>query len=294
MQSPVGARVLVINSSSNDGTVELAAEMGAETLVVPRDEFNHGVSREIARRHLGTDIVVMMSPDVYAESPAFLAHLIQPLISGQAAMSYARQLPHEGASILERLPRWYSYPEASEIRTYDDVARIGPKAFFCSNACAAYLNEALDRVGGFPPVLALEDALVAARLLRKGERIAYVAEARVHHSHNYSAWLEGRRYFDIGFVRGLYREELLPTIGDEDDGWGLVRYMASHLSRTRKRLLPLLLFRLAGRYVGYRAGFASGRHPSRAVRLLSSQDYIHSPSYAWREEILRVSPIADS
>jgi rhamnosyltransferase len=39
---------------------------------------------------------------------------------------------------------------------------------------------------------------VAARLLMAGKRVAYVAEACVHHSHNYSLVQEFRRYFDTG------------------------------------------------------------------------------------------------
>ena len=58
-RSPLQPRVLVVNSSSQDGTVEKAAELGAETLVVPRRSFNHGLTRELARRHLGTPVVVI-------------------------------------------------------------------------------------------------------------------------------------------------------------------------------------------------------------------------------------------
>ena len=58
-RSPLRPRILVVNSSSHDGTVELARELGAETLVVPRRSFNHGLTREQARRCLGTPVVVM-------------------------------------------------------------------------------------------------------------------------------------------------------------------------------------------------------------------------------------------
>ncbi|HEY4831864.1 MAG TPA: glycosyltransferase family 2 protein, partial [Waddliaceae bacterium] len=42
LQSSLKPRVLVVNSSSNDGTVEQAQSLGAETLVIPRADFNHG------------------------------------------------------------------------------------------------------------------------------------------------------------------------------------------------------------------------------------------------------------
>jgi rhamnosyltransferase len=51
LNSSLKPRVLVVNSSSNDGTLELAQEMGAETLAIPRKQFNHGLTRELARKH---------------------------------------------------------------------------------------------------------------------------------------------------------------------------------------------------------------------------------------------------
>ena len=95
--------MVVVNSSSQDGTVEEAQRFGADVLVVPRHKFNHGLTREQARIHLGTDIVVMMTPDAYAVDSHMLTHLIEPLVSDQAAASYARQIPHEGAHVLEAL-----------------------------------------------------------------------------------------------------------------------------------------------------------------------------------------------
>lgn len=290
LQSRLEPRVLLLNSSSDDGTVELAEDMGVETLVIPRDTFNHGASRELARKHLGTDIVVMMSPDVYAESPEFLGVLVEPIVTGAASVSYARQLPHEGAPILEQLPREYSYPEQSELRSIDDLPRLGPRLFFCSNACAAYSSSALDAIGGFPPLLALEDTIATARILRNGGKVAYVAQARVRHSHSYPLWSETRRYFDVGVVRGMYRDELLPTVGDEANGLGLMRFVVGRLVRAQPSLIPYALFQLTCRYLGYRIGFYGGRHPTRLINRLSSQDYIRSATYVWQREILRVSP----
>jgi rhamnosyltransferase len=95
LNSPLKPRVLVVNSSSHDGTVEVARALGAETLLIPRNKFNHGTTRELARKHLGTDIIVMTTPDAYAQDD-LLEKLVQPLLDNQCVVSYARQIPHEG------------------------------------------------------------------------------------------------------------------------------------------------------------------------------------------------------
>ncbi|HEX2529574.1 MAG TPA: glycosyltransferase [Geminicoccus sp.] len=179
LRSPLRPKVLVVNSSSADGTVECAQAMGAETWVLPRRRFNHGATREEARRRIGTPIVVMLTPDAYAPTPDELGRLVEPIRSGVAACAYGRQLPREGADPVEALGRAFSYGERSELRSAADRERLGSSVHFCSNAWAAWSNAALDRIGGFQPTLVSEETIAVAKLLRIGERIAYVAHAVV-------------------------------------------------------------------------------------------------------------------
>lgn len=266
-------RVLVVNSSSGDGTVELAKEMGAEVLVVPRHEFNHGTTREIARRFLGTDIVVMMTPDATALDPYLIPNLVRPIVSGQASVAYARQFPRKCADFFEAFPRQFNYPNRSELRSIDDLAALGPQAFFCSNACAAWSNAALDSIGGFAPSLSLEDTIAVAKLLRGGHRIAYCADAMVEHSHDYTLVQEFKRHFDTGHVRAENRQTLLSSGGDERRGAGYASAMLIHLLHQRPTAIPYALANLASKYLGYRLGFHGRRLPVWLKRRVSGQDF---------------------
>ncbi len=96
LRSPLRPRVLVVNSSSGDGTVEEARRLGADVMVVPRREFNHGLTRERARAALGTPVVVMLTPDAYPVDDDFLERLTAPVREGVAAVSYGRQLARPG------------------------------------------------------------------------------------------------------------------------------------------------------------------------------------------------------
>jgi rhamnosyltransferase len=266
-------RVLVVNSSSGDGTVELAKKMGAEVLVVPRNEFNHGTTRELARHVLGTDIVVMMTPDARPQNADLLANLVRPVLQGVASVAYARQVPHEEAGFFEAFPRSFNYPQNSEIRSIEDMNRLGPGAFFCSNVCAAWSNSALDEIGGFSPTLSLEDVIATARLLYAGHRIAYCADAVVAHSHRYSLAQEFRRHFDTGYVRAQQRRLLFTDSGDERRGAAYGTAMMGRLLRERPWLVPYGVAHLVTKYAGYRAGFHGHRLPHKMKRSLSGQDY---------------------
>jgi len=279
LESSLRPRVLVVNSSSGDGTVELAQELGAETLVVPRREFNHGATRERARRHLGTDIVVMVTPDAHATDPRFLEKLVAPILSGAADVAYARQLPHAGADVFESFPRAYNYPAQSNLRSLADVPKWGVYSFFCSNSCAAWRTSALDAVGGFIPVLTNEDYFAVARILKNGGRIAYVAEAEIHHSHRYTLRQEFSRYFDTGLVRAEqpWVNEIVGAA--ETRGMGFAKAFFRELLRTRPWLVPYAIVQTGCKWLGYRVGFWSLRAPLWWKKWISSQDFYWTSAF---------------
>jgi len=273
LNSPLKPRVLVMNSSSNDGTVECAQEMGAETLLIPRHEFNHGTSREKARQFLNCDIVVMMTPDAYAVDEHMLTHLVTPLMESQASLSYARQIPHDHAGIFEKIPREFNYPSTSQIRSYEDRDKYGAYTIFCSNSCAAYRNDALDEIGGFSPVLIGEDTFTAAKLLLRKHKIAYVAEAVVKHSHTYRLRQEFQRNFDTGLARYWERDLLRGLEADEKRGHQFFRYFIKRLACEKPCLVPYGILQTGVKYMGYRLGKISGSAPLWFKKLCSSQDF---------------------
>lgn len=280
-ESPLSPRILVVNSDSRDGTVEVARELGAEVLVVPRHAFNHGTTRELARRHLGTPVVVMLTPDV-RPLPGMLERLVRPILAGEAAVAYARQLPRGGADPIERFGRLFAFPERSEVRGLDDYARCGTAAHYCSNACAAWWQPALDAVGGFPPTLVSEETVTVVRLLERGYRIAYVADALCEHSHPTSLLADFRRQFDVGWTRSRYARELLSRGRDEERGRAYLRGLLRHLRREAPHLLPYALLHTAVRYAGYRLGRMAVHWPVRFCRPFSSQDYFWDSAFAPR------------
>ena len=279
LASPAVKRCLVLDSSSTDGTVALARRLGAEVHLLPRAEFNHGATREKARKLLGTDIVVLLTQDVIPEID-FIAPLIEPIQRGNAVVAYSRQLPHLGAGFLEAFPREFNYPAESDLRSIADTARHGVYAFFCSDSAAAYLNSALDGIGGFEPILTNEDYFAVARLLRAGGSIAYAAGSRVRHSHRYTLMQEFKRYFDTGYVRAE-NSWVNDLVGQaESRGASFAKVMLRRLGQSAPYLIPYALLQTGVKWVGYRVGYLSLRMPLWWCRWLSSQRYYwHSIHY---------------
>lgn len=273
LNSPLKPKVLVVNSSSNDGTVELAEKLGAETLTLPRREFNHGTTRERARKALNTEIVVMITPDAYAIDAAVLEKLIEPIRKGVASVAYARQIAHDGADLFESFPREFNYPAASHIRSLADAKSYGAYTYFCSDACAAYSNKALESIGGFSPVLIGEDTVAVAKLLNSGHSIAYVAEAVVKHSHTYSLKQEFQRSFDTGLARKSFEDLINKGGQDTARGKAFVTAFLKKLFREKPSLIPYMLFQSAAKFAGYKIGRASLNAPKSWKRFFSAQDF---------------------
>ena len=237
LQSSLNPRILVIDSSSKDGTAQLVRSLGVELVIIPKKEFNHGATREWGRKMLATDIVVMITQDAYPTCSNMLNKLLAPLLHHQASVSYARQIPHKNAGLLAAFARKFNYPSTSHIRNINDSKHFGVYTFFCSNSCAAYLNQALDEVGGFPSLPFGEDTAVVAKLLHQNHSIAYVSEAVVYHSHDYSLMQEFYRHIEIGSFREKIKHLIALGGNDRKRGSAYTKALFKELLRKRKRLL---------------------------------------------------------
>jgi rhamnosyltransferase len=290
LASSLKPRILIVDSASNDDTLAIASKFSIETVSIERKDFNHGLTREMARKKLNTDIVIMMTPDAIATNAKVLEVLIKPIVEGHAAIAYARQIPHDGAKFFEAFPRHFNYPEVSQLRGIEDLSKYGVYTFFCSDSFAAYSNKALDEIGGFKMVLLGEDTVAAAELLKKGYKIAYVAEAEVKHSHGYTLKQEFRRYFDTGIARKEYQKLIACKKETEmKRGSTFAKEMIKRLSKENLALIPYAFIQTFVKLLGFQIGKACMNGPIWLKQKLSCQpSYWTSSAYlkSQREKIL--------
>src|SRR5690606_935297 len=230
---------VVIDSGSTDGTVEAARAIGCMVMGLGGEGFDHGGTRQRAiDAHPDADVYCLLTQDAIPADEAALANLVQAFANPEVGMAYGRQLPQPGAALLESHARLFNYPPQSQVRALADAPTYGIKTISCSNSFAAYRREALGRVGGFPRGTIMgEDVIVAGKLLLDGWKMAYVADAGVYHSHDYTIREEFERYFDIGLFHADNRW-IFDAFG-RAGGEGL-RYAVSEIGYVGRRN-PLLL-----------------------------------------------------
>jgi rhamnosyltransferase len=220
--------ILVVDSESNDGTAQLAHGLGCMVLPIDRSDFNHGGTRNLASIRSQGDILVFMTQDALPVDPFFLQHLLDPILSGKTAASYARQVAYPNASVGEKFARVFNYPPVSQIRTRASIEPMGIGAYFFSNVSSAIRKDVFMDVGMFADdVIMNEDMLMCAKLLNAGHAVAYAAEAQVYHSHDYSLLQTFRRYFDIGVF--FARHFSLSNLATNGRGAAYTRKLLAHM-----------------------------------------------------------------
>jgi rhamnosyltransferase len=255
---------LVIDSSSSDGSPETLSRAGARVHRIPREQFDHGGTRQMAVDLLGNvDIMVFLTQDAVPASPETFERLLSCFRDEETGAAFGRQLPRPGAGPIEAHARLYNYPPESKVKGYADAKTIGIKAAFISNSFAAYRRSSLESVGGFPKgVILCEDSIVAAKMLLNGLKVAYCSDAAVFHSHEYRPVEEMKRYFDTGVLHA--RESWIRRSFGKPEGEGLrfIRSECRYLWKENSFLLPSALFRSTLKLAGYRLGLLERALPS--------------------------------
>lgn len=268
--------IYIINTRSGDFPEEVRNVKGVTVTEIEPEEFDHGATRDMGFSLSDAGFLVFMTQDAVPADRKLIEELMKPLLaSDEVGISYARQLPAKDCDAIERYTRSFNYPGESRIKGREDMEELGIKTFFCSDVCAAYRREIYQKMGGFTRrTIFNEDMVMAAKMVKSGYRIAYAADARVVHSHNYSGIRQFKRNFDLA-VSQADHPEVFAGIRSESEGIRLVCQTMKYLLRSRKGyLVPVLIYKSACKYLGYMLGKNYRRLPSFIVERCSA-----SPSY---------------
>jgi rhamnosyltransferase len=189
----VPAELVVADTSSSDGSVELARSFGAT--VVPVERFSHGATRNLLMERTSGEHVAFLTQDALPAAEGWLEALLSGFALGDdVALVYgpSRAVPGAPVPVARELDEWFgSSPRVDRTR---DPQGPGLETFF-SSANAAVSRAAWSQVP-FPDVPYAEDQALARAMLQAGFAKAYVPDAAVIHSHDYAALAQFRRTFD--------------------------------------------------------------------------------------------------
>lgn len=179
-------RKVIIDSSSDDSTCEIAESYGWECKIIKCEEFDHGLTRGNAVKYLSEkniDTVIFLTQDVFLANPDALSEITRFLWNNPIAGCYGRQCGLQEHS-LDAWQRGKCYPPESAIKSLEDIPVLGMMTPFFSNAFSAWKVAEVIRFGNFPETDFGEDMLLAAAVLNQNGKIGYCSKAVAVHSHS--------------------------------------------------------------------------------------------------------------
>lgn len=272
-QTVIPDRVIILHTQSYEGEKQALPQIeGSNITVVPisKKDFDHGGTRKYGASLSDADILMFMTQDAVPADEYLIEKLLEPYKDPLVAASYARQLPADGDNIIERYTRHFNYPKKSRIKSKADKQELGIKTIFCSNVCASYRNAVYKSLGGFVDrTIFNEDMLMAAAMIEANYRIAYAAEARVIHSHNYTYLQQFTRNFDLGVSHKQYAR-VFAGYKSESEGIKLVKKSLKYLAEKKQYLqIPDLIITSGFKFLGYQLGKRYDLLPMKLVRCFS-------------------------
>jgi len=196
-----GFEIIVIDSGSTDGTAE-AAENHARLIRIKKEEFNHGLTRNMGIKEARGRFVALLVQDA-TPRPGWLAALVEALDEPGAAGAYSRQVPRQGCPpfIRARLTRWSASGAERQVKSLSGIdelmalpvsERIRRLSF--DNVSSCIKKEVWEKLP-FPERRFGEDAAWSRKVMLSGYRIVYEPASVVVHSHANSMWYEFKRVF---------------------------------------------------------------------------------------------------
>ena len=252
--------VVVVDSGSDDGTLDIVETEDVNLQHIAKEEFSFGPSLNIGCRAAQAEFLAFISAHCYPQDQDWLANLIDGFSDSRVAAVYGKQrgIPDSHFSERQIFKRWF--PDESVTRQEDP---------FSNNANCAIRRSLWEQNPYDETLTGLEDVAWAQRVMRDGWWVGYRADAGVIHVHNESPSQIRNRYMR----EAITFQKVFPN--EHFNVWDVVRLSVRNVLndwRTARRqgelignVWPIVRFRLA-QFAGTYEGFHTRRPPSSDLK----------------------------
>lgn len=290
-QSPAFDDLVAVDSGSRDGTVERLLASGFRVASIPQKDFDHGGTRDRGIAMSTGDVVVLLVQDATLQGTDWLAKMVAPFADPDVAGVWSRQIPRAKCQpvMKRRILGWPGWGDGVTVKRLAAGQRLEDlqpfeRLFTCAfdNVASAIRRTAWQR---FPlgPRRFGEDVHFGKRVIEAGMALAHQGGAVVMHSHDRSAWAEGKRTFcDHRNLHALFGLVGIPT-REALDG-AIVHATKEHCDYVRSLGLPAeeesaalrwtveyVKWQCWGQYMGAKAGARLPSPEGAFLRLLGKR-----------------------
>jgi rhamnosyltransferase len=166
--------VILVDSGSQDATVQIAEQHGARIVRITPAQFSFGRALNMGISAARSEYVVIASAHIHPMYPDWLECLLRPFEDPGVALVYGKQRGTANSRFSEHQIFRQWFPDE------DRPAQPGP---FCNNANAAVRRTLWEQQGYDEELTGLEDVAWAKWAQTQGHRIAYAEHAEIIHVH---------------------------------------------------------------------------------------------------------------
>lgn len=203
--------VLVVDSGSSDGTVELVKQYQQIRLIeINSGEFGHGKTRNFAISKTAGEFIAMITHDALPLNSYWLAELLKtaeadPRIAGVFGrhVAYPDATPFTEQELKAHFQGFLAWPvvELEDNLRYANEEGYRQYLYFFSDNNALLRRKVWQEIP-YPEVDFAEDQAWARLIIEAGYRKAYAHDAVVAHSHDYGFIERFQRSFDESYALG--------------------------------------------------------------------------------------------
>lgn len=171
--------IVVVDSGSEDGTVEIAKEFNANIVSIQRSEFTFGRSLNLGCNASKGDILFFISGHCIPVDNKWALELAKPIINQECIYAFGKQIGARTTKFSEHQIFHKNFPD----HAINSTCEIG---FFCNNANSALLKDTWLNTNFDEDLTGLEDLDLAKKLTASGFKLSYQNNACVYHIHDES------------------------------------------------------------------------------------------------------------
>lgn len=258
-------QMVLVDSGSTDGTIELAKKLGFEVVHIKKEDFSFGRSLNMGVLHCRGELIVNLSAHVHPVEKTFIEDLARAFEDPDVGFAYTRQQGNQDSAFSELMimDKWYPVGQIHQVTSLP----------FANNASSAFMRSTWQNLMFDEMLPGLEDIDFCRKLIARGMNVTYVPTVSIIHIHNEN-WLKVKNRYrrEAIALRAIFQGSRLGLLDSLSLFIGNVISDCNELLRgnlrvfSTKELVGILRFRSAQFVGAYLGGRYKGEASSELIR----------------------------